>query len=115
MEDFIKKTDLPTNAQVEDAIVKAFETITGGKANGDIGKTVTKYSDQIQNTINYLLSNRGAITKKQLDELDEQVRQAKKATLESESKNTAVKTGLYLAIGLVLFGTLWIITKEKKS
>jgi len=115
MADTSLKSDMPTRAQVEDTIVKAFEAISGGKSSGNIGDTFTRYSDQIQNTINMLLSKRGTITKDQLDELDEQVRQAKKQRLASESKNTAVKTGLYIAVAAVLFGALWIITKEKKQ
>jgi len=112
---------LPSKTQIEDAIVKAYEAIKNAdKAkSGDVSKTVadtlTKYSDQIQNTINSLLGKKGAITQQQLDELDEQIREAKRKTLEAQSKNTMVRYGLYLSIFIVGFGALWLITREKKA
>jgi hypothetical protein len=60
------------------------------------------------------LQKRGAVTQNQLDELDEKIRQAKRKTLESESKNTFVKYGLYISVAFVAFGALWLITREKK-
>jgi hypothetical protein len=111
---------MPTKNEIENAIVRAYEAIknaTNKASNSDVSQTVantlTKYSDDIQGVLNVFLNNRGAITQEQLDDLDEKIRQAKRKTLEAESKNTFVKYGLYISVAFLAFGALWIITKKK--
>lgn len=111
----------PSQKDVESAILSAYETIkntTNKAASSDVtqsvANTLTKYSNAIQSVLNSFLQKRGAITQQQLDELDEKIREAKKKTLEAESRNTLVRYGLYLSIGVVAFGALWMITREKK-
>lgn len=112
---------LPSKQEIEDAIVRAYDAIKNASnkaASSDVtqsvANTLTKYSSDIQNVINTFLQKRGAITQQQLDELDEKVREAKRKTLEAESKNTFVKYGLYISVAFVAFGALWMITREKK-
>lgn len=112
---------MPTREQVEAAIVRAYNAIKGASqkaGQSDVTKsvadTLTKYSDDIQNMVNAFMKKRGAVTQDQLDELDEKIREAKKRTLEAESKNTLVRYGLYLSVAIVSFGALWLITREKK-
>jgi hypothetical protein len=121
MQTQILPTILPTRKQIEDAIVRAYEAInnTSKKASStdvtqSVSSTLTKYSSEIQSVLNEFFKNRGAITQQQLDELDEKVRQAKRKTLEAESKNTFVRYGLYITVAFVAFGALWMITREKK-
>jgi oligoendopeptidase F len=112
---------LPSNNQIEDAIVRAYDAIKNASnkaASSDItqtaANTLTKYSNELQTFLNTFLQKKGAVTQNQLDELDEKIRQAKRKTLESESKNTFVKYGLYISVAFVAFGALWLITREKK-
>ena len=112
-------TSIPTLTQqsVEQAIVNAFGALKGIQQEKNLITTssLTKYSDNIQKILNGFLSKRGVITKQQLDELDEQVREAKKKTMEAQSKNTFVKYGIGLSILAVGFGTIWILTKNKSK
>ena len=112
---------LPSYNQIEDAIVRAYDAIKNASnkaASSDItqtaANTLTKYSNELQTFLNTFLQKKGAVTQNQLDELDEKIRQAKRKTLESESKNTFVKYGLYISVAFVAFGALWLITREKK-
>jgi hypothetical protein len=114
-------TLLPSRKDIEDAIVRAYDAIRNASnkaASSDITQTaaitLTKYSNELQTVLNSFLQKRGAVTQNQLDELDEKIRQAKRKTLESESKNTFVKYGLYISVAFVAFGALWLITREKK-
>ena len=113
---------LPSKKQVEDAIVRAYNAIKGASEKAQssdistsVANTLTKYSEDIQNLVNSFMKKRGAITQQQLDELDEKVREAKRKTLEAESKNTLVKYGLYLSVAIVAFGALWLITEKKSN
>ena len=101
--------------KLEKTITDAFSTLKGLQTERNIvtANTLTKYSDQIQQTLNSFLFSRGVVSQKQLDELDEQIREAKKKTLEAQSKNTFVKYGMIISIAFVGFGALWLITKNK--
>lgn len=114
------KIKTPSQKDVENAILGAYDAIRKASdkaASSDVTQTVatslTKYSNEIQNILNSFLQKRGAITQQQLDELDEKVREAKRKTLEAESRNTLVKYGLYISVAVVAFGALWMITREK--
>lgn len=110
-------TILPSKAAIEDAIVRAYDAIKNASKTdtSNIGESMTKYSDALQGVLNNFLSKRGAITQEQLDELDEQIRQTKLKTLQSESKNTLVRYGIFISIVVIGFGALWLITKEKQN
>jgi hypothetical protein len=73
------------------------------------------YSKDIQDLVDEMLRNKGAITEEQLNELDEKTRQAKFKLLESESSNTFVKYGLYVGVAIFAFGTLWFLTRDKSQ
>jgi len=112
---------LPTKKQIEDAIVRAYDAINNASKKAEssditqsVANTLTKYSGEIQGVLNSFLKNRGAITQQQLDELDDKIREAKRKTLEAESKNTFVRYGLYISVAFVAFGAIWMITRKKK-
>lgn len=112
---------LPTREDLEKVILAAMEIAkkAGDKATSapvsqQVADTLSKYSTEIQNTINVFLKNKGAVTQAQLNQLDEQVRLAKLKVLEVESKNTLVKYALYIGLTVFAFGTLWFLTREKK-
>lgn len=112
----------PTEDQLSAIIAQAISVATqaGNKAaSSNLGQTIktnlVTYSRDIQDTINTLLKNKGAVTQQQLNQLDEQVKQAKMSMLEAESKNTFIKYGLYVGIALFAFGTLWFLTRDKSQ
>lgn len=106
-----------TQESIEKTVVNAFGALKNLQDEKNIitTSTLSKYSDNIQNILNSFLSKKGVITKQQLDELDEQVREAKKKTLEAQSKNTIVKYGMGLSLLLLGFGTIWLITKKQSQ
>lgn len=112
---------LPTRDDLEKVILAAIEIAkkAGDKAASQptserIADSLTKYSTQIQNTVDAFLKNKGAVTQEQLNQLDEQVRLTKLKMLQVDSKNTLIKYGIYIGLAVFAFGTLWILTKEKK-
>ncbi len=96
---------------VNDALRKANESITTEKA----AQVLTTYSSDIQKIINNFLENRGAITQEQLNQLEEQVRLTKLKILEQKSKNTTIKYISYAGVIVILFGTLWYLSKKNNS
>ena len=114
----------PINSQNDLArlIARAIEAATqaGNKAaSSDISQQIkdglNTYSKEIQDLVSVMLKNKGAITQEQLDELDQKTKQAKWQILEAESKNTFVKYGLYVAVAIFAFGTLWFLTRDKSQ
>jgi hypothetical protein len=113
---------MPTQNDIAALIARAIEAATkaGDKAaSSDISQKIkdglTKYSEDIQELVDEILKNKGAITQDQLNELDEKTRKAKFKLLEAESKNTFIKYGLYVAVAIFAFGTLWFLTREKSQ
>jgi len=113
---------LPSKEKIEELIKKALETSkkAGEKAESSdittkIADTLTENSAKIQSFVNNLLQKEGLITQQELDSLDELVKQTKLKILEQDSIRSISKYGLYIAIVLFAFGTLWLITKDKKN
>lgn len=111
-----------TQDELAAIIARAIETASkaGNKAaSSNITQKVKDglytYSKDIQDLVDEMLKNRGAITPQQLNELDEKTKQAKFALLEAESKNTFVRYGLFVAVGIFAFGTLWFLTRDKSQ
>jgi len=113
-----------TNTQKEltDLILQAIEIAkrAGDKAaDTNISKQIkdglNTYSRDIQSLVDKFLKNKGAITPEQLNELDEKTRQAKLKLLEAQSSNTFVRYGLYVAVAIFAFGTLWFLTRDKSQ
>lgn len=112
----------PSQDQISQILAKAIEVATsaGNKAaKSNIGQEVKNglvtYSKDIQDTVNALLKNQGAITQDQLNQLDEQTKQAKLKILEAESQNTFIRYGLYIGVAIFAFGTLWFLTRDKSQ
>lgn len=108
--------------ELAELLVQAIETAkkAGDKAadtniSQKIKDGLNTYSQDIQDLVDKMLKNRGAITQKQLNELDEKTKQAKLKLLEAQSKNTFVKYGLYVAVAIFAFGTLWFLTRDKSQ
>jgi polyhydroxyalkanoate synthesis regulator phasin len=113
---------LPSKEKIEELIKKALETSksAGEKAASSdittkIADTLTENSDKIQSIVNNLLQKKGLITQQELDSLDELVKQTKLKMLQEDSIRSISKYGLYIAIVLFAFGTLWLITKDTKN
>jgi hypothetical protein len=113
---------MPTQNDIAALIARAIETATkaGDKAaSSDISQKIkdglNKYSQDIQELVDEMLKNKGAITQEQLNQLDEKTRKAKFQLLEAESKNTFVRYGLYVAVAIFAFGTLWFLTRDKSQ
>jgi hypothetical protein len=112
---------IPTKEQVDAAIKAAADAIKAksqtsqntGSVTDKIANTIYEYQDSIQGMINGILQSKGAITQKQLDDLDEQVRLLKKTKLEQETKSTYKKIGLYVGGIILAFGALYLLTREK--
>jgi hypothetical protein len=112
----------PLQNEIAAMIARAIEAATqaGNKAaDTNISKKIKEglqtYSKDIQDLVDEMLKNRGAITQDQLNELDEKTRQAKFKLLQSESSNTFVKYGLYVGVAIFAFGTLWFLTRDKSQ
>jgi hypothetical protein len=110
------------NQQLTAIIAQALEVASkaGNKAaNSNISQQIKDglytYSNDIQSLVDEMLKNRGAITQQQLNELDEKTKQAKFKLLEAESSNTFVRYGLYVAVAIFAFGTLWFLTRDKSQ
>jgi hypothetical protein len=110
------------NQQLTEIIAQALEVASkaGNKAaNSNISQQIKDglytYSNDIQSLVDEMLKNRGAITQQQLNELDEKTKQAKFKLLEAESSNTFVRYGLYVAVAIFAFGTLWFLTRDKSQ
>jgi hypothetical protein len=119
--DYPEKSNALQN-EIAAMIARAIEAATqaGNKAaNSNISQKVKDglytYSKDIQDLVDEMLANKGAITKEQLNQLDEKTKQAKLKMLESESSNTFVRYGLYVAVAIFAFGTLWFLTREKSQ
>jgi len=113
---------LPSKEKIEELIKKALETSksAGEKAASSdittkIADTLTENSDKIQSIVNNLLQKKGLITQQELDSLDELVKKTKLKMLQEDSVKSISKYGLYIAIVFFAFGTLWLITKDKKN
>lgn len=109
--------EVATKQSIEQTIISAFDTLKGlqNEKNLVTANSLTKYSDNIQSILNGFLQKKGVITQQQLDELDEQVRQAKAKALEAQSKNTFIKYGIAFSFLIVGFGTLWLLTTKKQA
>jgi len=109
-----------TKEQISEVIAAAEQMIIQGQQ--DISKTSSQslkdaifgYSKEIQSVLNDLLSKTGVITEQEINDLDEQLRIAKKQI--ELQKAEATKRKVLITIGLLVvgFGTLWFITKSKK-
>jgi hypothetical protein len=111
-----------TQNELAAIIARAIETASqaGNKAaNSNISQKVKDglytYSKDIQDLVDEMLKNKGAITQQQLNELDEKTKKAKFKLLEAESSNTFVKYGLYVAVAIFAFGTLYFLTRDKSQ
>lgn len=111
-----------TQNELAAIIARAIETASnaGNKAaSSNISQKVKDglytYSKDIQDLVDEMLKNKGAITQQQLNELDEKTKQAKFKLLEAESSNTFVRYGLYVAVAIFAFGTLYFLTRDKSQ
>ena len=91
------------------------------QANKDIASTDTKsikdslysYTDKAQAQLNKLLSKAGVITDQEINELDEQLRIAKKEIELQKAKQTQNRFLITTAIIATAIVGLWYITKKR--
>ena len=105
----VRKKVLDALKVAEQALEKAKQSNT----SFSVGEALKKYSTQIQEGVNTVLSKGGVLAQEQLDQLDEQVRMAKLKMLQEESKNTFIKYGTYLGGALVVGALAWFFINKK--
>jgi hypothetical protein len=71
--------------------------------------------DDVQSTINTYLTNKGFLTKQQVDAENERIRLEKLKKLELEEKNTRKKIAITLIIVVGSITALWFITQKVKK
>lgn len=70
-------------------------------------------SDRIQGLINSFAGKKGLLTTDEVNKLDEEIRLGKLNLLKADSEATLRNYGIYVVVGLGLFGALWYYTKKK--
>jgi hypothetical protein len=70
-------------------------------------------ADKIQSLLNSFASSGGVITQEQADQLNEEIRLAKKNLLEAEAKKTKIRLAIYVSATIAVIGVLWFITKDR--
>jgi hypothetical protein len=69
-------------------------------------------SQSIQDILDLILANNGVITSSQEQQLDEQMRLAKKRLLESQQKITMQRYSLIGGVGIISIAILWYLTRK---
>lgn len=69
-------------------------------------------SQSIQDIIDLILANNGVVTANQEQQLDEQMRLAKKRLLESQQKITMQRYSLIGGLGIISLAILWYLTRK---
>lgn len=109
-------TEYEVRKKVLDALKVAEQALDKAKQSNtsfSVGEALKKYSTQIQDGVNAVLSKGGVLAQEQLDQLDEQVRMAKLKMLQEESKNTFIRYGTYLGGALVVGALAWFFINKK--
>lgn len=92
---------------------KALEEAQKDIASTDVEDALYTYTNQAQELLNALLSKTGIITDQEINELDEQLRKAKREIELSKAEQTKRKFYITTAIVVAAFVGLWLITKKK--
>lgn len=110
------------NNSFQDIIDEAKKVISDANnkaSNSNIGQTIKEKifasTAVIQNTLNTLLTKGGIITKKDVDELDEQMRKAKLEMLAADSNSSLKRFGTYIGVGILVFASLWYLSNRKNK
>lgn len=69
-------------------------------------------SQNIQDILDLILVNNGVIAPSQAQQLDEEIRLAKKRILESEQKITMQRYALIGGVGIISIAILWYLTRK---
>jgi putative NADH-flavin reductase len=69
-------------------------------------------SQSIQDILDLILANNGVITSSQEQQLDEEMRLAKKRLLESQQKITMQRYSLIGGVGIISIAILWYLTRK---
>ena len=114
------QTTTPTQQKIELSLQEASDVAKGlveksGTVTEKISDAIIKNSNSIQGMLDKLLQKRGVITQKELDELDEKVKEAKMTYLKTESKEAVKRTILFVSVAVVAFGALWFFTRKKQA
>lgn len=98
----------------EQMILQARKDASSGKASTSLKETILSYSNEIQSALNKLLSKTGVVTDQEINNLDEQLRLAKKNIEYRKAQETKNKFIITISLLTIGFGALWFITKSKK-
>jgi len=105
--------------QVEDlinisvsAVQDALNKTKNSKFSEELKQEIYSSTDDIQSIVNDILKSNGVLSESQYNELYDKVSALKFKTLEEENKNNFKKLGTYFAIGLVVIGSLWYLSRK---
>ena len=105
--------------QVEDlinisvsAVQNALTKTKNSKFSEELKQEIYSSTDDIQSIVNDILKSNGVLSESQYNELYDKVSALKFKTLEEENKNNFKKLGTYFAIGLVVIGSLWYLSRK---
>jgi hypothetical protein len=105
--------------QVEDlinisvsAVQNALNKTKDSKFSEELKQEIYSSTDDIQSIVNDILKNNGVLSESQYNELYDKVSALKFKTLEEENKNNFKKYVTYFAIGLVVIGSLWYLSRK---
>lgn len=109
---------LPSQNQIDELVSSILSFIESTKQEAesttaiDLKEQLYQYVDEAQGVLNNLLKKSGVITKDQIDQLDEKVRETKQKILleKATQSQRRIIIGTIAAIGVV--GLLWYIIKK---
>jgi len=109
---------LPSQNQIDELVSSILSFIESTKQEAksttaiDLKEQLYQYVDEAQGVLNNLLKKSGVITKDQVDQLDEKVRETKQKILleKATQSQRRIIIGTIAAIGVV--GLLWYIIKK---
>jgi subtilase family serine protease len=86
-------------------------------SNANLGTTLksdlSSSVNGIQSVLNDIFLNNGLITNDQVNQLDQQMRDAKLKLLQAQNQSNKTMLATYAAVGILIVGALWYISKNK--
>jgi|GEM_PF-6640316 len=111
----LQTTDV--NTLIQQAVQTAKDASNAAATSG-IGQTISNAlissSNTIQNIVNDIVANNGAITSDELSQLNDQMAIAKLNTLQAQTADTYNKYGIVLGVVIFMVGGLWLVLSNKK-
>lgn len=101
--------------QAQEAILQAKSDASEAVSGTSLKDKIYEYTDEAQVLLNKLLSKAGVVSSEEINQLDEQLRLAKKnieLARAERSKRRLIVTGVVIVLA---FAALWAISKNKNK